>query len=278
MARRLGNTPFADLLPSSLADDAGMRAAASALDRVLDRATRAIPGVLIYSRLAKDARPDEAGTEQPPLAPLERLAALSGGLESLPEAILDLLAWQYHVEGYAAAASLPAKRAMIYASLLLHRRRGTPWAVRHGLETTLQVSAEVREWFEYGGEPYFFRVRLDVAGTPWDARSSQEAVRLIKDHKNVRSWLDLLETFSRRELPVTIGLGVVSRTITRAAVWLQSLDSPSLPIHTAAALVSRTALRIPRIIYPDTKPRLRVHTGVTAQTFTRSALCPLTKP
>lgn len=278
MARRLGATPFADILPSSLADDAGMRSCADALDTVLDKATRAIPGILIYSRLARDARPEETGAEQPSLAPLERLAALSGGLASLPEALLDLLAWQYHVEGYQSATSPAARRAMIYASLLLHRRRGTPWAVRHGLETTLQVPAEVREWYEYGGDPYFFRVRLDVAGTPWDARSSQEAVRLIMDHKNVRSWLDLLETFSQRELPVTIGLGVVSRTTTRAAVWLQSLDSPGLPIHAGTALVSRTALRVPRIIYPDTKPRLRAFAGVTAQTFTRSALCPQKKP
>lgn len=278
MARRLGATPFADILPSSLADDAGMRACAEALDGVLDKATRAIPGVLIYSRLSRDARPDKAGAEQPPLAPLERLAALSGGLPSLPEAVLDLLAWQYHVEGYALATSLAAKRAMIYASLLLHRRRGTPWAVRHGLETTLQVPAQVREWYEYGGAPYFFRVRLDVAGTPWDARSSQEAVRLIMDHKNVRSWLDLLETFSRRELPVTIGLGVVSRTTTRAGFLLQSLKSPNLPLHAGAALISRTFTRIPRVIYPENKPRLRAFIGACAQTFTRSALCPQTKP
>lgn len=272
MARRLGSTPFADLLPSSLVDDAGMRACAEALDGVLDKATRAIPGLLIYSRLARDA--GEEGAAQPPLAPLSRLAALGGGLASLPEAVLDLLAWQYHVEGYDLAPSLAAKRAMIYASLLLHRRRGTPWAVRHGLETTLQVPAEVREWYEYGGAPYFFRVRLNVAGYCFDARAWEDAVKIIMEHKNVRSWLDLLETFSRRELPLTIGLGVVNRTTTRAGIWLQTLESPELPLNAGAALVSRTFTRIPRIIYPDNKPRLRAFTGLTAQTFTRSALCP----
>lgn len=277
MARRLGATPFADILPSSVADDAGMRACAQALDGVLDKATRAIPGLLIYSRLARDAG-EESAAQASPLAPLERLAALDGGLESLPEAVLDLLAWQFHVEGYAEAPGLAARRAMIYASLVLHRRRGTPWAVRHGLETTLQVPAEVREWYEYGGEPYFFRVRLNVAGAGFDARAWEDAVKIILEHKNVRSWLDLLETFSRRELPVTIGLGVVGRTTTRAGIWLQSLKSPSLPVHAGAALVSRTFTRVPRIIYPDNKPRLRVHLGLTAQTFTRSALCPQTNP
>ena len=273
MARRLGSTPFADILPSSLADDAGMRACAEALDGVLDKATRAIPGLLIYSRLARDAG-EESPAQATPLAPLERLAELDGGLASLPETVLDLLAWQYHVEGYSLAPSLAAKRAMIYASLLLHRRRGTPWAVRHGLETTLQVPAEVREWYEYGGAPYFFRVRLNVAGVSFDARAWEDAVKVIYEHKNVRSWLDLLETFSRRELPVTIGLGVVGRTTTRAGIWLQTLESPSVPLHAGAALVSRTFTRVPRIIYPDNNPRLHAFAGLTAQTFTRSALCP----
>lgn len=273
MARRLGATPFADILPTSLAEDAGMRACADALDGMLDAATRAIPRVLIYSRLARDAV-EESATQAPPLAPLSRLAALEGGLETLPEEVLDLLAWQCHVEGYASANGLPARRAMIYASLLLHRRRGTPWAVRHGLETTLLADAEVREWYDYGGAPYFFRVRLNIAGTPWDAASAQEAVRLILEHKNVRSWLDLLETWSRRDLPVTIGFGAVNRTTTRAVAWLQPLESPGLPIHAGAALVDRTLMRVPRILYPENKPRLPVHTGVAAQTFTRSSLCP----
>ncbi|MDE7370771.1 MAG: phage tail protein I [Desulfovibrio sp.] len=271
MAKRLGNTPFADLLPSSLADDAGMRACAEALDGVLNKATRAIPGLLIYSRLARDA--GEEGAALPPLAPLQRLAELDGGLESLPEAVLDLLAWQFHVEGYAEAPSLPAKRAMIYASLLLHRRRGTPWAVRHGLETTLQVPAEVREWYEYGGAPYFFRVRLDVAGVSFDARAHADALKVIMDHKNVRSWLDRIETFSRRELPIRTGLGAVSRTRSRA-VWLQTLKSPALTVARGAGLVTRTVTRIPRIIHPANQPRLAAFAGLAAQTFTRSALCP----
>lgn len=270
MKGRLGSTPFADILPSSLADDAGMRACAAALDGVLDAATRAIPGLLIYSRLAKDAAPEP---QTPPLAPLARLAALGGGLPSLPEAVLDLLAWQLHVEGYAQARSLGARRAMIYASLLLHRRRGTPWAVRHGLETTLQIPAEVREWFDYGGAPWFFRVRLDVGTAAFDARALEAAVGLIREHQNVRSWLDLVETFTRRELPVRMGLAALSRTRSRA-VWLQTLTSPALAVRAGAALVTRTQTRIPAIIMTGQTPRLRVHTGACAQTFTRSRLCP----
>ena len=150
MARRLGTTPFRELLPDSLSGDSSIRAAAAALDTVLDAAARAIPGVLLYARLAHDT-----GFVEPVamLPPLSRLSELSGGLASLPEPVLDLLAWQLHVEGYEAAVDVAAKRQLIAGSLLLHRRRGTPWAVRTALEAALHVPATVQQWFEYGGEP-----------------------------------------------------------------------------------------------------------------------------
>ena len=155
MARRLGTTPFRELLPDSLSGDPSIRAAAAALDTVLDATTRAIPGVLLYARLAHDTGFVEPVAMLPPLA-------------SLPEPVLDLLAWQLHVEGYEAAVDVAAKRQLIAGSLLLHRRRGTPWAVRTALETALRLPTVIRQWWEYEGRPYFFRVRLDVsdAGRP----------------------------------------------------------------------------------------------------------------
>lgn len=107
MARRLGSTPFRELLPDSLSGDASMRAAAAALDGVLDATTHAIPGVLLYARLAHDTGFVEPVAMLPPLA---RLSELSGGLASLPEPVLDHLAWQLHVEGYEAAVDVAAKR------------------------------------------------------------------------------------------------------------------------------------------------------------------------
>ena len=115
MARRLGSTPFRELLPDSLSGDPSIRAAAAALDTVLDATTRAIPGVLLYARLAHDTGFVEPVAMLPPLA---RLSELSGGLASLPEPVLDLLAWQLHVEGYEAAVDLAAKRQLIAGSLL----------------------------------------------------------------------------------------------------------------------------------------------------------------
>ncbi len=213
MARRLGSTPFRELLPDSLSGDASIRAAAAALDTVLDATTRAIPGVLLYARLAHDTG---AAASVPMLPPLSRLTALSGGLASLPEPVLDHLAWQLHVEGYEAAVDVAAKRQLIAGSLLLHRRRGTPWAVRTALEAALHVPATVQQWFEYGGEPYFFRVRLELGGAGLDEAAQRNALQLIQDYKNVRSWLDYLETAS--SIPCREHVAGCAVVITRSVI------------------------------------------------------------
>jgi hypothetical protein len=98
MPRRIGSTPLAELLPGSIAVDATIKAAAEALDQAIALSARGIPPVLIFARLA--LAPDGEM-----LAPLARLAALSQGLPSLPEDVLDSLAWQCQVDAYDAAVS-----------------------------------------------------------------------------------------------------------------------------------------------------------------------------
>ena len=248
MARRLGSTPFRELLPDSLSSDPSVRAAAAALDEVLDATTRAIPGVLLYARLAHDTGFVEPVAMLPPLA---RLSELSGGLASLPEPVLDVLAWQLHVEGYEAAVDLAAKRQLIAGSLLLHRRRGTPWAVRTALETALRLPTVIRQWWEYEGRPYFFRVRLDVSEAGLDETGIANAVQLIFDHKNVRSWLDCLETVTTRPLPVSIAVAGIMRTMNRVRLWFPLKPVPSGRVHVGlgSTRYSRSVIR------PWTPPR-----------------------
>ena len=51
-----------------------------------------------------------------------------------PIAWLPWLAWALRVEGWELAESEEAKRAMIKGSLALHRKKGTPWAVREVIQ------------------------------------------------------------------------------------------------------------------------------------------------
>ena len=155
------------ILPPSISGDKSVKEAADAVSEALDAVTDLIPVELIYSRI-----------------------------DSLPEEILDNLAWQFHADGYDDTADIEIKRSQIRAAIAIHRYKGTAFAVRQTVEA-LAGGAKVKEWYDYGGEPYHFRIE----GMP-DAVQSGNAVdnltRAIDSAKNVRSWLDELRW--RREL------------------------------------------------------------------------------
>ena len=275
MARRLGETPLRELLPGSIAEDPTIRAAAEALDAVLDAATRAVPSLLLYARLAHDT-----GFVEPVamLPPLTRLTRLAGGLSPLSAGLLDQLAWQLHVESYEAAVDEDAKRRLIAGSLLLHRRRGTPWAVRTALETALRTEATIKEWFNYGGKPFFFRVRLDVSGSGMDEQGLTSAVRLILDYKNVRSWLDCLETFTRRPLPVAVATAGIMRTLNRVRLWFPPRPVPPARVHVATAGIMRTLSRVRLHFPPEPAAPARPRIAFASLIRSRGRLRPFTPP
>lgn len=165
MARRLGNTPFMDLLPANLARDMTISAAAAALDAALKKSVLAIPGLLLFARLANTSA-DAVGL----LGPLARLAELAGGLTVLPEDVLDLIAWQLHVDGYEASQTYETKRRMVYRSLMLHRHKGTPWAVAEALRSIGYADARIIEGggiCRYDGEILYNGTDSHASGNRW---------------------------------------------------------------------------------------------------------------
>ncbi|MDD2870137.1 phage tail protein [Neomegalonema sp.] len=69
-------------------------------------------------------------------------------LDDLPEEALPLLAWQFDLLGSAGwdlAATPEERRAFIRRSLDLHRRRGTPWAIREAIKAVGYAGADILE-------------------------------------------------------------------------------------------------------------------------------------
>jgi len=111
-------------------------------------------------------------------------------LKKLPEEIVDELAWQYHVDFYDVAADITKKRELVRKAIAHHRYNGTPAAVEEVCSAAFDT-AEVVEWYEYGGEPYHFRVRMVQESIP-DETAMAEMVKAVNSAKNTRSWLDRL--------------------------------------------------------------------------------------
>ena len=129
----------------------------------------------------------------------------------LPEEIVDLLAWQFHVDFYEPLGlDLDRKRALVKNSLIWHRYKGTKYALESMIRILFFENFQIEEWFEYGGKPYFFRL------IAWDSLREEEQyddfIRAIYELKNERSWLEGL--IFEREVESTIYLGVVGTRTT----------------------------------------------------------------
>jgi len=118
------------------------------------------------------------------------------------ENLLDLLAWQLHIEGYELATTIGQKISMIKNAFLLHKYKGTPYAIKQ-VFASLGITAELQEWFEYGGNPYMFKVLLDTVIS--DEETYIKLANLINEYKNIRSWLDSIGVHREYTNDVYIG-------------------------------------------------------------------------
>ena len=150
-----------DILPESIRGDPQIEAAASALDAELQAVTEDIKENLLISRI-----------------------------DELPEKVLDLLAWQWHVDFYRPLGmDIDTKRRLIRESIAWHRIKGTPAAVEKVLAAAF-VESWVEEWYEYGGSPGYFRVTISDVIT--DPEEQANILAAINSAKNERSWLEAL--------------------------------------------------------------------------------------
>lgn len=239
--RYLGDVPFKELVTHSINEDKTISKVADALDKVLVPSIKFIPNLLLFARLAHDGN---FINPVPMLPSLERLTDLKGGLEELEETTLDYLAWQFHVDGYGVAITKQAKRELIYQSVLLHKKKGTPWSIKHAINTALLFPVELTEWFQWGGKPYFFRVHIDITEMIFDLEIIENIFRIIWDYKNVRSWLEYLET--KNTLPMTeyTALCLAGRNENKTYLYFEPPEIPIHNVYTGMCVVSNISCKL----------------------------------
>lgn len=85
-------------------------------------------------------------------------------IDEASEEALDALALELQTPLYKNDYPLTVKRQIVKNSMLYYIRSGTRGAIEELLADIYQ-GAEVEEWFEYGGEPNYFRVAIDISRT-----------------------------------------------------------------------------------------------------------------
>ena len=155
---RLNDVDLMRLMPQFMRDDVNAKAFAYAIQSQIKSLSLAIEHARIYARI-----------------------------DSLTDEILDELAWQFNIVEYNNSYDISIKRELVKGCMELHYKRGTVAAVEDVVRKIFG-NAEIEEWFDYGGEPYHFRIR--TSNTSANDEMISEIEKIVKETQSVRSHLE----------------------------------------------------------------------------------------
>lgn len=161
MAKTARDILLEDILPSSIGIYQEVLQAARAIDPDLHYLSGLIGQLPIYSRI-----------------------------DELPSDWLDHLAWQWHADVYEPVdLSLEQKRYIAKTSLMIHRYKGTRWAITTALRTLGFQRIDIQEHWQLDSKPYTFAIQL----APLNEALVHDAKRFIEAYKPARSQLISLD-------------------------------------------------------------------------------------
>lgn len=133
-------------------------------------------------------------------------ASVYAAIDKLPEDILDLLAVELRAQYYDEDMDISIKREIVKKTMLWYHRAGTPSAVEE-LISAVFGEGEISEWFEYGGEPYHFKIKTDAVLSASDMEYFEKIIRNVK---NVRSHLEEIQLSREHEGQAYAGCHIIS--------------------------------------------------------------------
>ncbi len=186
-------------------------------------------------------------------------SVLYARMDQLDEETLDILAYDLHVDWYDYAYPLAVKRRTIQDSVRVHRQLGTKYAVETALGAVFPGS-RVEEWFEYGGEPYRFRVVIGVTDTGVSAQRQQAVLERVRFYQNLRSHLEAVSY--RMEKAAAVEVAAYPRLGQRLAVYPYLEEKLVARGNVAAGGCAQWTSRL--AIHPYLTPELASRGGVFA--------------
>ncbi len=194
MSKTIHDVAWIDLIPPSISGDPQVKGLSVAVSPQLQEVSNVIRESIILARL-----------------------------NELPEEVVDLLAWQYHVDFYEQDLPIGQKRELVRTSIDAHRHKGTPYAVELVVKAILNDGI-VQEWFEYGGEPYHFRV-IKINGQV-TAEMYPKLKKAVETVKNTRSWFESVSLY--REMNGTVYVGGACSSLKTVTILPAAFRAPNV--------------------------------------------------
>jgi phage tail P2-like protein len=186
LTRQMNADNFMLSLPAVLAEDENLNALARSISATLEARVKEIERINIYARI-----------------------------DELPEDLLDILAYDFKVDWWDYSLTLTEKRKTLKRSWYVHKHMATPSAVTAAL-SAIYSETECEEWYEYGGEPYHYRLEMTLPAEEIQSTKHEKVLALLRFYKNLRSVLDrilyIVKTPIQHTLPVDshVGHGMMS--------------------------------------------------------------------
>ncbi|RKJ17808.1 phage tail protein I [bacterium D16-50] len=179
---RLQDSQITQILPEYLSEKASVQALSFALNRAVRKLIGYCGNIGVFS-----------------------------AIDVAADSVLDMLALELNVPYYDDSLKTETKREMVKNMFNWHMTAGTPAAVED-LVSSVFGQGEIHEWFEYGGEPYTFRI---ITNADAAIESIKEFEKLIERVKNIRSHIDEVIFIREQQARMYVSVVNIARMRTR---------------------------------------------------------------
>ena len=159
-------------------------------------------------------------------------------IDRLDARLLDILAYDFKVDWWDADYSLEEKRRTLKDSWRVHKLLGTKAAVEMAI-SAIYPRTTVLEWWEYGGEPYHFRLDINITNDSIDSVKQRRVLELLNYYKSLRSHNDGVTYFVEAQPAIARAVPAVAAVQESARVTL-ALSVPMVKpvVRTRAGIVT----------------------------------------
>lgn len=175
---KLQNSQISQILPEYLSKTPNTQALSFAICRAVDKLVNYCGNISVFS-----------------------------AIDTAPDYVLDILATELDTQYYEESFSTHTKRQLIKNTLNWYMKVGTPAAVEE-LVRTVFGEGKVEEWFQYGGEPYTFKIITNANPSP---EAINEFEKIIMKVKNIRSHIECVSYCRDQETSIYVGITGIPR-------------------------------------------------------------------
>lgn len=173
---KLKDSNIVDILPEVFANDAKVQALGYAIQKAMQRFLEFCDGTSVYAIVDK-----------------------------LPDKMLDMLAAEMDAPYYDVDLDVDSKRSIVKNSFLWHMRSGTPAAVED-MVAAVFGEGEVEEWFEYGDDPFYFKIKTDALMTE---TMNEQFTAMLDRVKNARSHIRAIDVHREIQGDTCVGMAAL---------------------------------------------------------------------